>query len=224
VKKLGTRRAGVALLALTLLPAACRSAAPPPPPVLAPGSGVVTAASASTIAAADSVARRFTAADVEFMTGMIPHHAQAIVMSGWCPSRSTRADLHALCQRIVISQKDEIRMMRRWLGERGQEMPDSMATRHVMRMGNTVHEMLMPGMLTDEQLAALERAQGSEFDYLFLTSMINHHQGAIQMTQDLFASPGSGQEETVFRFASDVIADQSAEILRMQIMLETVPR
>jgi uncharacterized protein (DUF305 family) len=225
VKKLQNRPAGVALLALTLLPAACRSAAAPPPaPVLAPGTGVVTAASASTIAAADSVARRFTAADVAFMTGMIPHHAQAIVMSAWCPSHSTRADLHALCQRITISQMDEIRMMRRWLGERGQEMPDSMATRHVMRMGGTVHEMLMPGMLTDEQLAALEKAQGSEFDYLFLTSMIGHHQGAIQMTQELFASPGSGQEETVFRFASDVIADQSAEILRMQVMLESVPR
>jgi uncharacterized protein (DUF305 family) len=215
----------VALLPLALLMgSACSSSAPYPPVVLAPGAGVVSAASAATIAAADSVARLFTPADVEFMTGMIPHHAQAIAMSTWCATHGARSDVASLCNRIIISQKDEVRMMRRWLGERGLEVPDSMATRHVMRVGNTVHEMMMPGMLTDEEMAALERARGSEFDFLFLTGMIRHHMGAIQMVTELFAQPSSGQEGTVFRFANDVVADQSDEINRMHIMLETVPR
>jgi uncharacterized protein (DUF305 family) len=186
---------------------------------LAPGAGVVTDESAGAIARADAVAAAYTPADVDFMSGMIPHHAQAIVMGEWCPDRAASAELRALCERIVISQRDEIRMMREWLGERGEVVPDSMATRHVMRMGNTVHEMLMPGMLTDEELATLERASGSEFDRLFLTSMIRHHQGAITMVETLFSNPAAGQEGTVFRFASDVLADQSTEIQRMTDLL-----
>jgi uncharacterized protein (DUF305 family) len=212
------------LLVALLAAAGCRSAAPPAPVVLAPGAGVVGAASAEAIAAADAAARAYTAADVAFMSGMIPHHAQAIVMSTWCATHGARADLLPLCNRIIIAQKDEVRMMRRWLGERGQVVPDSLAMRHVMNVNGVVHEMMMPGMLTDEEMAALERARGTEFDYLFLTGMIRHHQGAIDMAYDLFAQPGSGQEDTVFRFASDVISDQSAEIHRMHIMLETVPR
>jgi uncharacterized protein (DUF305 family) len=90
-------------------------------------------------------------------------------------------------------------------------------------MGDMVHEMLMPGMLTDEELAALESARGAEFDRLFLTGMIGHHFGAITMVDNLFAQPAAGQEETVFRFASDVLADQSAEIQRMRDMLESIP-
>jgi uncharacterized protein (DUF305 family) len=192
--------------------------------VLAPGAGLVTAGSADFIAEADRAAADYTPADVEFMSGMIPHHAQAIKMSEWCATHGARSDIQTLCARIVIAQKDEIRMMRRWLGERGQEVPDSLAMRHVMRMGGVVHEMMMPGMLTDEQMSAIEAARGSEFDYLFLTGMIGHHRGAIQMVNELFAQSGSGQEDTVFRFATDVVSDQSAEIQRMLVMLETVPR
>jgi uncharacterized protein (DUF305 family) len=222
--KLAHRWGESVALALLVVAGACRSPASAPPVVLAPGVGVVGAGSAEVIAKADAVAAAYTAKDVEFMTGMVPHHAQAIMMSTWCGTHGARSDLLPLCSRIVIAQKDEVRLMRRWLGERGQEVPDSMATRHVMRVNGMVHEMLMPGMLTDEEMAALERARGTEFDYLFLTGMIRHHQGAIDMAHDLFANPPSGQEDTVFRFASDVIADQSAEIHRMQLMLETVPR
>jgi uncharacterized protein (DUF305 family) len=183
----------------------------------------VTTGSTDFIARAEAAASAYTAADVEFMSGMIPHHAQAIVMAAWCPSQAANGSLKALCERITISQRDEIRMMRNWLAERDEVVPDSTATRHVMRMGDMVHEMLMPGMLTDEELAALESARGAEFDRLFLTGMIGHHFGAITMVDNLFAQPGAGQEETVFRFASDVLADQSAEIQRMRDMLESIP-
>jgi uncharacterized protein (DUF305 family) len=217
-------RSWVVLVWIAFGAAGCRSAAPAPPPVLAPGAGVVSAASAEIIAAADRAASAYTPADVEFMTGMVPHHAQAIVMAGWCATHEARADLLALCNRIVIAQTSEIRMMRQWLADRGQPVPDSSATRHVMRMGGTVHEMMMPGMLTDEEMAALGQARGAQFDYLFLTGMIRHHQGAIQMVQELWAQPGSATEDTVWRFSNDVVADQSAEIERMQIMLESIPR
>jgi uncharacterized protein (DUF305 family) len=130
----------------------------------------------------------------------------------------------ALCRRIIIAQGDEIRLMRTWLRERGHPVPDSMSTRHVMRMGGTVHEMLMPGMLSDDQMAALDRARDAEFDRLYLTGMIGHHLGAIGMVEELFRNPPSGQEGTVFRFATDVVADQTDEIVRMQHMLETVPK
>jgi uncharacterized protein (DUF305 family) len=192
--------------------------------VLAPGSGVVGAGSAAAIATADRTARAFTQADVDFMSGMIPHHAQAVVMAKWAASHGARRDIQLLAERIIVSQRDEIRLMRNWLAERGQPVPDSMATRHVMKMGDMVHEMLMPGMMSDEELAALDRARGSAFDRLFLTGMIRHHEGAIEMVRKLFDRGAGGQEETVFRFASDVEADQLAEIQKMQIMLETVPR
>jgi uncharacterized protein (DUF305 family) len=204
--------------------AGCASAPPAAPPItLAPGAGVVGAGSAAAIARADVAAAAYTPADVDFMQGMIPHHAQAVVVGNWCPERTERSDLRALCLRIVISQQDEIRLMRRWLAERGEIVPDSTATRHLMRMGDTVHEMLMPGMLTDPELEALERARGTEFERRFLEGMIRHHEGAITMAQDLFSHPGAAQEATVFRFASDVIADQSSEIERMLAMLDRVP-
>ena len=161
----------------------------------------------------------YTDADVEFMSGMIPHHAQAVVMAGWAPTHGARQDVAILCERIVVAQRDEIAMMREWLGDRGQEVPDATSTRHKMKMDGAVHEMLMPGMLSDEEMAALDKARGAEFDRLFLTGMIKHHQGAIHMVDELFASYGAGQDETIFRFASDVYADQSTEIDRMEKML-----
>jgi uncharacterized protein (DUF305 family) len=162
----------------------------------------------------------YTDADVEFMSGMIPHHAQAVVMAGWAPSHGARKDVAVLCERIVVAQRDEIAMMQNWLRDRGLEVPDATSTRHKMKMDGMEHEMLMPGMLTDEEMAALDRARGPEFDRLFLTGMIKHHQGAIDMVDVLFKSYGAAQDEMVFKFASDVYADQSIEIDRMNEMLE----
>jgi len=161
----------------------------------------------------------FSDADVEFMSGMIPHHAQAVVMGGWAPSHGARSDVAVLCERIVVGQRDEIAMMQTWLRDRGLEVPDAASTRHKMTMNGMTHEMLMPGMLTDEEMAELDRARGPEFDRLFLTGMIKHHQGAIDMVDTLFKAYGAAQDEMIYKFASDVYADQSIEIDRMHEML-----
>src|SRR5258707_8655778 len=166
----------------------------------------------------------YTDADVDFMAGMIPHHAQAVVMAGWAPSHGARKDVGIFCERVVVGQGDEIAMMQTWLRDRGQTVPDATSTRHRMKMNGVEHDMLMPGMLTDEEMAALDRARGPEFDRLFLTGMIKHHQGAIDMVDVLFKAYGAAQDETVFRFASDVYADQSIEIDRMNEMLDSVSR
>lgn len=159
-------------------------------------------------------------ADVEFMQGMIPHHAQAIVMASQAESHGARRDVLVLAQRIRVAQADEIRLMQRWLEDRGERVPPADATHHTMMMNGQEHQMLMPGMLSPEQMAELDAARGPEWDRLFLTYMIMHHQGAITMVDELFASYGAGQEDTIFRFASDVYADQSTEIERMYQMLD----
>ena len=164
----------------------------------------------------------YSDADVEFMSGMIPHHAQAVIMAGWAPSHGARPDVGVLCERIVVGQRDEILTMQTWLGDRGLTVPDATSTRHKMTMNGTTHEMLMPGMLNDEEMAALDRARGPEFDRLFLEGMIRHHQGAIDMVDVLFKSYGAAQDETVFKFANDVQADQSVEINVMKDMLQQV--
>ena len=161
----------------------------------------------------------YSDADIEFMSGMIPHHAQAVVMAGWAPSHGARQDVAILCERIVVGQQDEIATMQTWLRDRGEEVPDRASTRHKMTMNGVTHEMLMPGMLNDEEMAALDRARGPDFDRLFLVGMIKHHQGAIDMVDVLFKAYGAAQDELVFRFASDVYADQSTEINRMNEML-----
>lgn len=162
----------------------------------------------------------YTDADIEFMSGMIAHHAQAVVMARMAPTHGARKDVAILCERIVVGQGDEIATMQQWLRDRGQPVPDATATKHKMKMPNGMeHEMLMPGMLTDEEMAALDKARGAEFDRLFLEGMIKHHQGAIDMVDTLFKSHGAAQDEVIFRFASDVYADQTTEIARMQKML-----
>ena len=163
----------------------------------------------------------YSDADIDFMSGMIPHHAQAVVMAGWCDTHGARRDVATLCGRIVVAQRDEIKLMQQWLSDRGQAVPDATSTRHHMKMPNgMVHDMLMPGMLTDEEMAALDRARGPEFDRLFLEGMIRHHQGAIDMVDVLFKSYGAAQDETVFKFANDVQADQAVEINVMKDMLD----
>jgi len=156
------------------------------------------------------------------MSGMIPHHAQAVLIAGWAPSHGARPSLATFCERIVVAQRDEIALMQMWLRDRALPVPDAKATHMKMPMGGMEHEILMPGMLNDEELAALDKSRGTEFDRLFLQAMIRHHQGAISMVDELFKASGAGQDETVFRFASDVYADQTTEIERMQKMLAAV--
>lgn len=179
--------------------------------------------SESRAAATTAPAKRVNAADLRFMSGMIPHHAQAVLIAGWAPTHGARADVRVLCERIVVAQRDEIALMQTWLRDRGQVVPAANATHMTMMMDGMEHKMLMPGMLTDPELAQLDKARGSEFDRLFLRAMIGHHQGAVTMVDTLFAASGAGQDEVVFRFASDVYADQTTEIDRMQKMLATIP-
>jgi uncharacterized protein (DUF305 family) len=163
----------------------------------------------------------FTSADVHFMTGMIAHHAQAVLIAGWAPSHAASAAVRALCERIVVGQRDEIVLMQRWLGDRHEPVPGADPAHHTMPGMETA---MMPGMLTPDQLAQLDSARGLEFDRLFLKFMIQHHQGAITMVNQLFGSQGGGEEEIVYRFASDVYADQTTEIDRMNRMLEAFHR
>ena len=171
-------------------------------------------------AKADSGRPPYTAADVHFMSGMIGHHAQAVLMAGWAPSHDASHAVRVLCERIVVAQRDEITFMQRWLRERHEAVPDADPRGHTM--AGMDHPMLMPGMLTPDQLAQLDGARGVEFDRLFLTFMIQHHQGAITMVEQLLASPGAAQDEFVFKFQSDVYADQGTEIERMKKMLSTL--
>jgi uncharacterized protein (DUF305 family) len=164
----------------------------------------------------------YSDADIDFMTGMIPHHAQAVIMAGWAPSHGARPDVRILCERILVGQADEIRSMQTWLADRGQPVPDGKSTRMHMKMNGVEHDMLMPGMLTDEEMAELDKARGADFDRLFLTGMIKHHQGAVDMVNDLLKAYGAAQDDTLYKFASDVFADQSIEIGVMQKMLEAV--
>jgi len=161
-------------------------------------------------------------ADVHFMTGMIPHHAQAILIAGWAESHDASPEVQRLSERIVVAQRDEIQLMQFWLREKGQPFPAADATHMRMEMNGHEHDMLMPGMLSAEELAQLDRARGPEFDRLFLSAMIRHHEGAISMVDQLFGSYGAAQDETVFRFASDVFADQTTEIKHMQAMLDAL--
>jgi uncharacterized protein (DUF305 family) len=155
------------------------------------------------------------------MSGMIHHHAQAITMARWAPTHGASPSVQRLCERIVNAQTDEIALMQRWLQERHQPVPDPNPAGMKMMMDGEEHVMLMPGMLTEEQMKQLDSARGPDFDRLFLTYMIQHHRGAVSMVQDLFANRGAGQDETVFKFASDVNVDQTTEINRMlQMLLE----
>lgn len=156
-------------------------------------------------------------ADVEFMQGMIIHHQQAVVMTSWIPTHTENKDVRLLGARISRSQSDEIRMMERWLAARGE--PISGAMPGMPGMTKSGRSMLMPGMLTPEQMAALNNAKGGEFDKLFLAGMIQHHQGAVDMVKDLFASAGAGQDADLFNFATDVDTSQRAEIRIMQSLL-----
>ena len=162
-------------------------------------------------------------ADVNFMSGMIAHHAQAVIMAGWAAAHGARQDVRILCERIVVGQSDEIGLMQYWLKEHNEEVPSATNTRMKMKMDGMTHEMLMPGMMSDAEMAALDKARGSEFDRLFLEGMIRHHGGALTMVNELLAANNAAQDDVVYRMSSDVWADQTTEIERMTKMLATVP-
>ncbi len=165
----------------------------------------------------------YTDADVRFMSGMIGHHAQALVMAGWAPTHGAGPSLRTLAERIINAQQDEIATMQQWLRDRNQPVPEVRAAGMKMMVNGAEHEMLMPGMLTEAQMKQLDEAKGPGFDRQFLTFMIQHHRGAVTMVTDLFGSNGAARDETVFKFASDVNVDQSTEIARMEKMLAAVP-
>jgi len=165
-------------------------------------------------------AQTYTPADVAFMAGMIAHHAQAVLIAGWAPAHGASPELRALCSRIVVGQRDEIAAMQRWLAERHEPVPDADPRGHMMP--GMDHALLMPGMLTEEQLARLDSAQGPDFDRLFLTDMIRHHRGALSMVRALIDTPRAARDGLLFQVASDISADQTAEIERMTRMFDAL--
>lgn len=201
----------IAALATTACaPAASHSARPAPAPVIiAPPGGA---------AMADSVRHSVTPADVAFMSGMIGHHAQALIMAGWAPSHGASPEVRVLAGRIINAQTDEIHLMQAWLRDNHLPVPPVEPGMRMVMNGEE-HLMLMPGMLSEAQMAQLDSARGRDFDRLFLTFMIQHHRGAVAMVEDLFTHPGAGQNDVVFKFASDANVDQTTEVERMRRML-----
>ena len=202
---------------------------------IALGATLAAAPLAGGQAQAQTVAQapRHTEADVRFVQMMIGHHQQALEMAALVPDRSQREDLRRLAERIDVSQRDEMATMRQWLREHGAPAPDAHAGHggaHASHgaAADSSHAG-MPGMATPEQMAALAAASGAAFDRMFLELMIHHHEGALVMVAELFASPGGGQESSIFALANEVDADQRMEIDRMQALLDgplsrTAPR
>jgi uncharacterized protein (DUF305 family) len=165
---------------------------------------------------------KYTAADAKFMQGMIHHHAQAIEMVELLKTRTERKDMKLLGLKIEVSQNDEMKMMRTWLADRGEEAPMDHGHGQMMMMSAGGMMPPMPGMLTAKQMAALAAAKGPAFDKLFLEGMIQHHIGALTMVEDLFSTPGAAQESIIFDFATHVDQDQRMDISRMQGMLRAM--
>jgi uncharacterized protein (DUF305 family) len=172
--------------------------------------------------AAKAATPRADPADARFLSGMIHHHAQAIQMSEWSATHEASEQIRILSERIIVSQRDEIKLMQLWLSDHGEPAPEPSAKGQRMVMNGVEHNMLMPGMLSEEQMAQLERARGREFDRLFLEFMIQHHRGAQKMVEDLFATHGGGVNDLIYKIASDTFADQGSEIDRMQRMLDAM--
>ncbi|CAN5825069.1 DUF305 domain-containing protein [soil metagenome] len=227
-------RSGFAALVAVVALSACASGNTAAPQSGPSHTAAVPAHDAAMLAArADSARFPYTEADIRFMTTMIGHHAQAIVMSNMAPSRAASPSVLTLARRIISSQADEILTMQQWLRDRHQPVPQvaedgtvSAGGEHAMHGGHNAMDHgdhgLMPGMLTDAQLAQLEAARGETFDRLLLTYMIQHHRGAVSMVEELFNTHGAGQDELVFQFASDVNVDQITEIARMRRMLSAL--
>lgn len=168
----------------------------------------------------DRARSRYTDAEVNFMTGMIAHHAQALVMARMAPTHGASPQIRVLTARIINAQNDEIQLMQRWLRNRDEEVPELHEMNGALMVHGAGDHAHMPGMLSPEQLEELDNARGEEFDRLFLTYMIQHHKGALVMVNELFSTDGAGQDEEAFKLASDVFADQDTEIKRMGLMLD----
>jgi uncharacterized protein (DUF305 family) len=174
----------------------------------------------------DSAKMNFTEADSEFMTGMIAHHAQALIMSRLAPENDASSQIQTLAARIINAQKDEIKSMQTWLKDRGQPVPEV----HIDGLNLMIHGLgdhhqhmdhtNMVGMLSPEQLQELSEAKGEDFDRLYLKYMIQHHNGAVVMVDKLFSTDGAAQDEGAFRLATDIQVDQKTEVARMQLMLD----
>ena len=182
-------------------------------PIIQPGKPGEPSRTISAEEATDLAGIGYSEADVTFMTDMIPHHHQALVMSALVAERTGRNEMTELADRISASQEDEIAFMQAWLRERGEDVPDPSA-HHAMHME---HEMA--GMASPEEMAELEDSTGPDFDRLFLELMIDHHQGAITMVDELLESDGSAQDPVLYEFTTDIVNDQEAEIERMTAML-----
>ncbi len=217
-------RTCAALLAALAVPAcsgAARGAGQTP---AQPGASGQVGAVAIARARADSARYPWTAADAHFMSAMIGHHAQAIVMANMAASHGASASVRTLAERIVNAQEDEIATAERWLLDRQLPVPKAVTPRMRMTMDGAEHDMTMPGMLRQSQIEQLDMSRGREFDRSFLTLMIQHHRGAVAMVRQLFGSYGAGQDQTVFKFASDVDVDQTTEIARMERMVAALPQ
>jgi len=172
----------------------------------------------------DSIRRPYTRADIDFMSGMIAHHAQAVEMAHWAASHGASPSVLIYTGRVAMAQTAEIELMQTWLRDRRQPVPAADPKGMKMVVNGQTMTMMMPGMLTEDQMKLLDAARGREWDRLFLTFMIQHHQGAISMVETLMNTDGAAQDEFTFKFANDVQADQATEIDRMQQMLETMAR
>jgi uncharacterized protein (DUF305 family) len=217
--------AGSTLAGLFSLPVCAQQADPATPVVVQPGAPGQPTRTLPPSTRATLPPR--SPADVRFMQGMIMHHAQAVEMTALIESHTTTKDLRSLAARISHSQSDEIKFMKRWLEARGEPlspmMPEMAGRDMSSHATHSGHSMLMPGMLTEKQMEALKKARGEEFDLLFLTGMIQHHNGALIMVKDLFDTAGAGQDAELFNFATDVDSGQRAEIRIMQTMLGEKP-
>lgn len=207
-----------ALLAPLSAVGCASSGSTPGGPAVGPSEDDVSRLEALYRARTDSALLSVHEADVHFMTGMIHHHAQALVMSALAPRNGASESIRTLTGRIINAQTDEITAMQRWLRDRDRPVPEVDASGHVM--GGHMH---MSGMLTPEQLEELAAARGEEYDRLFLTYMIQHHNGAVDMVDVLFATDGAAQDDFVFKLASDIQVDQRTEVARMQRMLDAMP-
>jgi uncharacterized protein (DUF305 family) len=220
-----TRSLAGALVAALAVAGTAACGAARGPAMVATAEPAMGDAAAIARAKADSARLPWTAADARFMSAMIHHHAQAVEMSRMAATHGAGPQVLTLANRIINAQQDEIAIMERWLRDRLQPVPTvtptltATADPHAGHGAHAGHDGAMPGMLTTAQMQELDKARGAEFDRLFLTYMIQHHQGATQMVKELFATDGAGQDETVFRFATDVNVDQTTEIARMQRML-----
>ena len=202
LKSVQARRSAIILLSMVATAGCGSTMAQSPAPGQAPNS-----------------TRAYTPADVTFMSAMVGHHAQALDMARMAPSHGASAAVQRLAERIINAQQDEILTFQTWLRDRGEPVPEARAAGMKHVMNGVEHEMPMPGMLTEAQMKQLDEARGREFDRLFLSFMIQHHQGALQMVNELFSSQGAAQDNTVFKMASDISAEQTSEIARMQTML-----